>query len=136
MIRPSRSSSCSGLRTSTTSAPSRRSIEACSRKFPCTARTPIFNGSATSSILVSPSVQERHPHLKSLHPRASRNLPPDPPSSAPQDEQTEGTAALALPGRLLCAEGATGREQGRRSGHTHRDQTRPRRRRRTVDPPS
>src|SRR3954454_15419546 len=41
MTRPSRSSSCSGLRTSTTSAPSRRSIAACSRKFPCTARTPI-----------------------------------------------------------------------------------------------
>src|SRR6186997_3317719 len=42
MIRPSSPSSCSGLRTSTGSAPSRRSIAACSRKFPCTARTPIL----------------------------------------------------------------------------------------------
>ena len=39
---PSSPSSCSGLRTSTGSAPRRRSIAACSRKFPCTARTPIF----------------------------------------------------------------------------------------------
>src|SRR5881398_1841176 len=39
---PSRPCNCSGLRTSTASAPSRRSIAACSRKFPCTARTPIF----------------------------------------------------------------------------------------------
>src|SRR5213596_3374753 len=37
-----RPSSPSGLRTSTASAPSRRSIAACSRKFPCRARTPIF----------------------------------------------------------------------------------------------
>src|SRR5918996_493153 len=41
MTRPSRPSSCSGLRTSTTSAPRRRSIAACSRKLPWTARTPI-----------------------------------------------------------------------------------------------
>src|SRR3954470_11168355 len=39
--RPSSPSSCSGLRTSTASAPRRRSIAACSRKFPCRARTPI-----------------------------------------------------------------------------------------------
>src|SRR6266705_3347637 len=39
---PSRPSSCAGLRTSTTSAPSRRSAAVCSRKFPWTARTPIF----------------------------------------------------------------------------------------------
>src|SRR3954447_25935606 len=45
MTRPSRPSSSSGLRTSTTSAPSRRSIAACSRKLPCTARTPIRSGS-------------------------------------------------------------------------------------------
>src|SRR3954453_11774363 len=43
--RPSSASSCSGLRTSTTSAPRRRSIAACSRKFPWTARTPILSGS-------------------------------------------------------------------------------------------
>src|SRR4029077_16203576 len=106
------------------------------RKLPCKARTPIFNGSATCSILVSPSIQKRHPHLKFLHPRESRNLPPDPASSASQDQRTERTAALALPARLLRAEGATGREHGRRRGHTDRDQTRPRRRRRAVDPPS
>src|SRR5918992_5303038 len=41
MTRPSSPSSSSGLRTSTASAPSRRSIAACSRKLPCTARTPI-----------------------------------------------------------------------------------------------
>src|SRR5512132_4258756 len=39
---PSSPSSCSGLRTSTTSAPSRRSIATCSRKFPWTAMTPIL----------------------------------------------------------------------------------------------
>src|SRR5262245_1737104 len=39
---PSSPLSCSGLRTSTGSAPSRRSIAACSRKFPCRARTPIL----------------------------------------------------------------------------------------------
>src|SRR5262245_53534409 len=38
---PSSPSSCSGLRTSTGSAPRRRSIAACSRKFPWRARTPI-----------------------------------------------------------------------------------------------
>src|SRR5689334_15430247 len=37
---PSSPSNSSGFRTSTASAPSRRSIAACSRKFPCTARTP------------------------------------------------------------------------------------------------
>src|SRR5438477_11050056 len=37
---PSSPSSCSGLRTSTTSAPRRRSIAACSRTLPWTARTP------------------------------------------------------------------------------------------------
>src|SRR3954452_14378326 len=41
MTRPSIPSSCSGLRTSTTSASSRRSIAACSRKLPWTARTPM-----------------------------------------------------------------------------------------------
>src|SRR5215213_3121193 len=40
MTSPSSSSSCSGLRTSTTSAPSRRSTAACSRKLPWTASTP------------------------------------------------------------------------------------------------
>ncbi len=44
MISPSSPSSCSGSRTSTASAPSRRSTAACSRKFPCTARTPILSG--------------------------------------------------------------------------------------------
>src|SRR2546423_14029222 len=42
MTRPSSPSSCSGLRTSTGSAPRRRSMAACSRKFPWRARTPIF----------------------------------------------------------------------------------------------
>src|SRR5438067_7255730 len=37
---PSSPASCSGLRTSTTSAPSRRSMAACSRTLPWTARTP------------------------------------------------------------------------------------------------
>ena len=41
MTSPSSPSSCSGSRTSTGSAPSRRSTAACSRKLPCTARTPI-----------------------------------------------------------------------------------------------
>src|SRR6188508_54275 len=41
---PSRPASSSGFRTSTGSAPRRRSIAACSRKFPCTARTPILMG--------------------------------------------------------------------------------------------
>src|SRR5262245_20707828 len=49
MTRPSRPSRCSGLRTSTTSAPSARSIAACSRKLPCTARTPIRRGSTGKS---------------------------------------------------------------------------------------
>src|SRR5437879_2817394 len=39
--RPSSPSSSDGFRTSRTSAPSRRSIAACSRKFPWTASTPI-----------------------------------------------------------------------------------------------
>src|SRR5512132_68891 len=39
---PSSPSSWSGLRTSTACAPSRRSMAACSRKFPWRARTPIF----------------------------------------------------------------------------------------------
>src|SRR4029453_13038180 len=42
ITRPSRPSRCSGFRTSTGSAPSRRSTAACSRKSPWTARTPIF----------------------------------------------------------------------------------------------
>src|SRR3954469_2045328 len=42
---PSSPSSCSGFRTSTVRAPRRCSICACSRKFPCTASTPIVNGS-------------------------------------------------------------------------------------------
>src|SRR5918995_1210423 len=41
MTRPSSPSSCSGLRTSTASAPSRRNIATCSRKLPWRARTPI-----------------------------------------------------------------------------------------------
>src|SRR3982751_6875401 len=45
ITRPSSPASCSGLRTSVTSAPSARSTFACSRKFPCTARTPIRSGS-------------------------------------------------------------------------------------------
>src|SRR5258708_29139411 len=40
--RPSRSSSSSGLRNGTASAPSRRSARRCSLKAPCKARTPIF----------------------------------------------------------------------------------------------
>src|SRR5215212_11817689 len=44
MINPSTSSSCSRLRTSTGSAPRRRSIAACSRKSPWTARIPILIG--------------------------------------------------------------------------------------------
>src|SRR5919198_1404944 len=50
-MRPSRPSRCSGLRTSTTSAPRRRSIAACSRKLPWTARTPIRSGVSIVSIL-------------------------------------------------------------------------------------
>src|SRR5215212_9161163 len=47
-ISPSSPSSSSGLRISTASTPSRRSICTCSRKFPCTAKTPIFTGSIVS----------------------------------------------------------------------------------------
>src|SRR3954454_23315788 len=50
MTRPSSPSSCPGFRTSTTSTPRRRSTAACSRTFPCRARTPIL----MKSILVSP----------------------------------------------------------------------------------
>src|SRR4051794_35838996 len=46
---PSSPTSCSGLRTSTVRAPRRCSIWACSRKFPCTASTPIVNGSILKS---------------------------------------------------------------------------------------
>src|SRR4051812_10111597 len=46
--RPSSPSSSAGLRISTASTPSRRSICTCSRKLPCTARTPIFTGSIVS----------------------------------------------------------------------------------------
>ena len=48
--RPARPASCSGFRTSTGSAPRRVSIAACSRKFPCTARTPIFGRFGTSPL--------------------------------------------------------------------------------------
>src|SRR5471032_2295436 len=44
MTNPSRPSSCSGLRISTASAPRPRSMRACSRKFPCSASTPILSG--------------------------------------------------------------------------------------------
>src|SRR4051795_8532206 len=48
MTSPSSPSSCSGLRTSTMSAPRRRSIAACSRKLPWRARTPIVGAGLTS----------------------------------------------------------------------------------------
>src|SRR5260370_69577 len=57
MTSPSRPASSSGLRTSTTSAPSARSIVACSRKFPCTARTPIR--SRWTAKLVAPGARTR-----------------------------------------------------------------------------
>ena len=60
MTSPSSSASCSGFRTSTTCAPSRRSIAACSRKFPWTARTPIRSFIARET----------------LPPRASTPFPP------------------------------------------------------------
>src|ERR671939_2213481 len=46
MTSPSSPCSSSGFRTSTTSAPRRRSIAACSRKFPWTASTPIVGSTA------------------------------------------------------------------------------------------
>ena len=49
-ISPSSQRSCSGRRTSTGSAPRRSSIAACSRKLPCTERTPIRSGSLTSRL--------------------------------------------------------------------------------------
>src|SRR4051794_35564521 len=49
MTSPSSPTRCSGLRTSTVRAPRRCSIRACSRKFPCTASTPIANGSILKS---------------------------------------------------------------------------------------
>src|SRR6266571_4057393 len=57
MIRPSRSASCSGLRTSTGSAPSLRSTAACSRTFPCRARIPILGDLLTIPILGKPRIQ-------------------------------------------------------------------------------
>src|SRR5437899_12959103 len=50
-ISPSSPASCSGSRTSTGSAPRRRSTAACSRKFPCTARTPIRSDRSTTQSL-------------------------------------------------------------------------------------
>src|SRR4051794_19106669 len=50
-ISPSSPSSCSGSRTSTGSAPRRRSTATCSRKFPCTARTPIRSDRSTTQSL-------------------------------------------------------------------------------------
>src|SRR5205807_8458195 len=44
---PSSPASCSGLRTSTVSAPSRRSVATCSRKFPWRARTPMRSCATT-----------------------------------------------------------------------------------------
>src|SRR5258708_21286896 len=71
---PSRSSSASGLRNGTASAPSRRSARRCSLKAPCKARTPIF-GVLT---LLDPRQESptargeqlllgNRPHLESLH---------------------------------------------------------------------
>src|SRR5207248_2216916 len=57
MTSPSIPSSSSGFRTSTTSAPSRRSIAACSRKLPCTARTPIRSASLIAGIVGAVSGQ-------------------------------------------------------------------------------
>src|SRR5436309_11131804 len=50
-ISPSSPASCSGSRTSTGSAPRRRSTAECSRKFPCTARTPIRSDRSTTQSL-------------------------------------------------------------------------------------
>src|SRR3954469_2371568 len=54
MTSPSSPTSCSGFRTSTVRAPRRCSIWACSRKFPCTASTPIVNGSILKSYRGAP----------------------------------------------------------------------------------
>src|ERR1043165_9933291 len=73
---PSSPSSCSGLRTSTTPPPSRRSTAACSRTFPCTASTPIF----TAEMLVADLVVE---------PRdGPREQPLQPPASAEGEQDT------------------------------------------------
>src|SRR5262245_46103716 len=50
---PSSPSSCSGNLTSTTCAPRRRSVAACSRKLPWTARTPMRGEALTPPILVT-----------------------------------------------------------------------------------
>src|SRR4051794_20371102 len=60
MTSPSSPSSCSGFRTSTTSAPSCRSTAACSRKAPCTASTPILMRGILRRGLVHP-VARRQP---------------------------------------------------------------------------
>src|SRR5438034_1449889 len=76
ITRPSSSLSCSGLRTSTGSAPRRRSTAACSRKLPWTARMPILGASPMRSILVPaqsrpvfPSyTEQRHMRTEILQP--------------------------------------------------------------------
>src|SRR5579862_6025167 len=79
MTRPSSPASSSALRTSTTSTPSPRSICACSRKLPCTARTPIRTG------CMEPWYRRELPLLRSQHvPAAVRALGP-----AREDEPLE-----------------------------------------------
>src|SRR5918995_1645528 len=51
---PSRPASCAGRRTSTTSAPKPRSIAACSRKLPCTAKTPTLTPWIVGSAIAPP----------------------------------------------------------------------------------
>src|SRR5215217_8860490 len=62
MTSPSTPSSCSGLRTSTTSAPSRRSTAACSRNAPWTARTPILTRAILGGGLPRPVARRQAEH--------------------------------------------------------------------------
>src|SRR5437667_2308659 len=79
--RPSSPSSSSRLRTSTGSAPSRRSIAPCSRKFPWTARTPIRGLGTQKSYPRSGGWRRRRSC------RRSREVPAPPPAQAESDEQ-------------------------------------------------
>src|ERR1051326_8068106 len=75
MIRPSRPASCSGLRTSTGSARSRRSMAACSRTFPCTAWIPILEALLTISILGKARIQSDRRPGGSMEGQPERDVP-------------------------------------------------------------
>src|SRR3954447_25501674 len=76
---PSSASSCPGFRTSTTSTPRRRSMAACSRKFPCTASTPTL---IDTSVVSGLSGADRR-----VEPSHCRSHDAGEPPASPQREQ-------------------------------------------------